>query len=51
VYLLSDIDVGCAGGYNGGGYAAKRMEEQCSMIGLDGMDRYTSTFLEVCIRN
>lgn len=33
------------------GYAAKRMAEECSMMGLDGIERYTSMFLEVCMRN
>lgn len=33
------------------GYAAKRISKQCSMIGVDGIDRYTSTLWEVCIRN
>lgn len=25
------------------GYAAKRISKQCSIIGVDGIDRYTST--------
>jgi len=33
------------------GYGAKRIAEESSMIGLDVIDRYTSTFLDVCMRN
>ena len=47
----TDTDVGCSGRYNDVGYAAKRMEEECSIIGLEGMERYTSTSVEACIRN
>jgi hypothetical protein len=32
-------DMGCAGGYNDVGYAAKRIPEECSIMGCDGIQR------------
>jgi len=48
VYILSDVGNEAD---NDGGYAANRMTDEFSMIGLDGIERYTSTDLELCIRN
>ena len=33
------------------GYWENRISVQCSMMGLDVMERYTSTLLEACILN
>jgi len=33
------------------GYGEKQISLQCSMMGLDVMERYTSTLLEACILN